>query len=157
MPAGLSVGKIYIAAIVMLIVAFILTGIVYRSGDTAAAENYNTTYNNGSSVFNSRIYNPLVNQTNSSLALSNNLPASSAQAGFSFAFVLTGFGNVITSLVQIPKVEGSFLAIEIGSLGLVTGVNNSLTQVLTTGILEIFLGFIFILAVSSWQKFPLWS
>ena len=157
MVAGLSIGRIYVAVIVMLIVAFVLVGILFRYGDQTVAQTYNNTYNNGTSAFASNVYNPLVGQTSNSLNLSNNLPQSSQQAGFSFAFVLTGFGNVITSLVQSPKILGTFLNIMVGNLGLVTGINNGLTQVITNSILEIFLGFMFILAASSWQKFPLWS
>ena len=157
MAAGLSIGRIYLAVIVLLIIAYIMVGYLFRYGDPLMAQTYNNTYINGSSAFQSKVYNPLVNQTSNSLNLSNNLPQSSQQAGFSFAFILTGFGSVITSIVQSPKIILTFLNIMIGNLGLVAGVNNALTQLISISITEVFLGFSFILAASSWQKFPLWT
>ena len=150
----MSIMKIIMGIIVLTAIGGIGANLLAGNGSPYANDYYNAT-SNATTGFYGGVYNPIT-QTVSSAANntdSNTIQQASNILGFSFAFVMVGFGNVLISLVNTPKILASYVAVSVSQLGVVIGYS-SLTSLITYGILVALTMFLILLAMSGIFHFP---
>ena len=149
---ALSLGSITVALISIIFVTGILANLLIEYGSPSTAQNFNQTALQANGSFVSNIYNPLKINASSALNNSNKLAQSSQLFGFSFAFILSGFGNIIAIIVQSPILFAQILTVYLQ----VFGIAGLPIPLIVFSIIEIMTTFLFVLGMSIWQKMPFW-
>ncbi len=141
-----------------------LAGFSLEYGTSSATNTLVGLSYNVSSVYDTRILQPLVgNPVNSSVNMSSpilaglndtnsaNMGAASSLYGFAFAFILPGMINILLNLMYIPSIIGQAIGVLVGFLPM-TGFQATLMTTQITGLGWLFLGLLFF---SAYLKFPL--
>ena len=115
---ALSIMKIMTIIIILGIIFTCIGTLLYDYGTPAATGSFYNTSRNLSDTFTNSTYNPFLKTAGSSLNLSNNLTAASQSVGFSFAFLPSDLGNMVTSIVNTPKTMANFLTVAMSNVGL---------------------------------------
>jgi hypothetical protein len=126
-----------------------------RTNVTCGAKCFSNVTSNLTGSFYQSSYNPAISIASKSINLSNNLTASSQAVGFAFAFLPNDVGNILTSIVQAPKLFASVLQVSLGNLGIIIGDNQSLTLLVVSGVIALLIFYITIAFLSAWLKYPL--
>ena len=156
----LSIGKMLTAIVIFIMISGILANYTYEWGTPAgyqALSSYTNTTNPNSlyNQNNNSLYNPFVTYTKNAINQTPSAGQSSA-LGFSYAFIIGNYGNIFGSLLNSPAILGTMFTQMIGGLQIVGGTQGiSQTALIINGLLEIMNVFLLLLAISGWQKYPL--
>lgn len=159
----MQISNIIIATVVMVIILPLLAVLSIEWGSPSQGNTYNSSINfaynsianNKTGIF-TNINRTIVNGT----GFSNHLSNATAIIGFTLAFILPGFSNILLSLFQIPNLISHFFSgletpliatglPQFANSGYLTQINNLLINVLI-----LFMAFV---GLSMWMKYPSWS
>lgn len=156
---AVTIGNIIITVFVLIILIPLFATIESEWGTHQSAQAYASNANFSSNSINRSIYTPITKVIANGTARSNNLNNASAIIGFALAFILPGMGQILSALIQIPNLLGSWIsnAEKPLTLFLPQVANNNLLPTINSIILDLLILFVSFIFFSLWQKYPSWG